>query len=670
MSDSDIRKKAEEIVASKNQDVTIRPFSEKRREDLIHELQTHQIELEMQNEELRRTQLELEESRDNYDLLYNSAPVGYFTLDTRGMITQVNTTAAKMLGKMHLVKMPFHLFVIQADREKLRDYLSQLLKTGHKEACEMTLRGIGGELSVWLDGIAIKDVSEKIARVQLIASNRTAIKLAEKSARSFQIKYKALYEDSADGILLFDNAGIILDCNKASMNLFGYSLEEISGRQLAEIVHPEDRKEMSQKLLDLLRGQQPRLNCRMRKKDGTYRAVEVTGRHIEENLNQTLYRDITERLLAEDRLRENEELYRQMFHGSQAAKLLIDPESGEIIDANEAAVTFYGYEIDRLKKMRISDINVLSPPEILAEMEKARSHMQNFFRFKHRLASGEIRDVEVYSSTLEVRGRSLLASIIHDVTDRLRAETNLMRSNHDLEQFAYVTSHDLQEPLRTITTALQMFERKHKGKFDQTSDELIQYAVDAARKMKALIQDLLAYSRLNTRGHPFEWVDLREVVHQSIANLRSLIEERGTIITLDDMPSMCGDPSQLVQLFQNLVGNAVKFGPAVSPEVHVSVQQNSNEWVFSVRDNGEGIQDTHFDRIFVIFQQLDKKNPFEGTGIGLAIVKKIVERHHGRIWVESEVGVGSTFYFALPMGTPDQSGTCASDGSECSVEIN
>jgi PAS domain S-box-containing protein len=670
MTDQDVRKKAEKIAASQSRDISIRPFSEERLKELIHELQTHQTELEQQNEELRRAQLELQESRDNYDHLYNSAPVGYFTLNAQGVILEVNVTAAKMLGKMHLIKMPFHIFVIQRDRDKFRDYLSQVLKTGSKEACEIRLKGSSGELSVWLDGIGVKDPFGKVIRVQLIASNRTAIRLAEKSARSFQIKYKALYEDSADGILLFDNAGIILDCNKASLNLFGYSLEEITGRQLADLVHPEDRKDMPQKLLDLLRGRLPRLNCRMLTKRGTYRALEVTGRHIEENLNQTLYRDVTERLLAEERLRQNEELYRQLFHGSQAPKLLIDPETADIIDANEAALQFYGYELERLKKMKISDINTMSPAEISAEMEKARSQMQNFFRFKHRLASGEIRDVEVYSSNLEVRGRTLLASIIHDVTDRLRAETNLMRSNHDLEQFAYVISHDLQEPLRTVTTALQMFERKHKGKFDEASDELIQFAVDGAKKMKALIHDLLAYSRLNTRGHPFDWVDLREVVHQSIANLRSLIEERGTTITLDDMPSIYGDPSQLVQLFQNLIGNAVKFGPAVSPEVYISVQPNGCEWVFSIRDNGIGIQETHFDRIFVIFQQLDKKNPFEGTGIGLAIVKKIVQRHHGRIWVESEVGVGSTFYFALPMGTQDQSETCAPDGSECSVETN
>ncbi|AFM23768.1 transporter substrate-binding domain-containing protein [Desulfomonile tiedjei] len=226
--------------------------------------------------------------------------------------------------------------------------------------------------------------------------------------------------------------------------------------------------------------------------------------------------------------------------------------------------------------------------------------------------------------------------------------TDLIRANADLEHFAYVASHDLQEPLRTVASALQMFEKKHKGKFDKDSDQLIDFAVNGAKRMRSLIRDLLTYSRLDTQGQSFTAVDMTEVLDRSIENCGSLIKEKGTEITYDRMPTITGDPLQLVQLLQNLIGNAVKFGPAVSSKVHVSAQQNGNEWVFSVKDNGTGIKEKYFDRIFVIFQQLSKKGPFHGTGIGLAIVKKIVERHHGRVWVESEVGVGSTFYFAIP----------------------
>jgi light-regulated signal transduction histidine kinase (bacteriophytochrome) len=183
---------------------------------------------------------------------------------------------------------------------------------------------------------------------------------------------------------------------------------------------------------------------------------------------------------------------------------------------------------------------------------------------------------------------------------------------------------------------------------DGESDQLIHYAVDSARKMKSLITDLLTYSRLTTRGQVLEAVDIQEVLHQSLQNLKSLIVEKGAEITHDQMPTIRGDSTQLLQVFQNLISNAVKFGPDKSTKVRVAAQSGPNEWIFSVQDNGIGIEANYFDRIFVIFQQLNKKGSFEGTGMGLAIVKKIVERHRGRVWVESEAGVGSTFYFTIP----------------------
>ena len=252
-------------------------------------------------------------------------------------------------------------------------------------------------------------------------------------------------------------------------------------------------------------------------------------------------------------------------------------------------------------------------------------------------------------------GSLLILEMGIDITERKKAEealnqtlADLKRSNADLEHFAHVASHDLQEPLRSVATALQMLEEKHKGKLGPESDQLIYYAVDAAKRMKALISDLLAYSRVTTRGQSFQRVDVQEVLNQSILNLTELISLNGTEITLDRMPIVECDPTQLLQIFQNLIGNAVKFGSSESSKVHVSAQKQGNEWVFSVQDNGIGIDSKYFDRIFIIFQQLDKKGSFHGTGMGLAIVKKIVERHRGRVWVKSEVGAGSTFYFTIP----------------------
>jgi len=228
--------------------------------------------------------------------------------------------------------------------------------------------------------------------------------------------------------------------------------------------------------------------------------------------------------------------------------------------------------------------------------------------------------------------------------------TDLIRSNADLEHFAYVASHDLQEPLRTVAGAVQMLEEKNKDKLDAESEQLIRYAVDYVHRMKVLITDLLTYSRLTTRGRPFEMVNVQEVLDQSLRNLNSLVIEQGAKITCDRMPTIRADATQLLQVFQNLIGNAVKFGRNNSPKVRISARKDSNEWTFSVEDNGIGIEDKYFDRIFVIFQQLNKKAPFHGTGIGLAIVRKIVERHRGRVWVESKVGAGSTFYFTIPEG--------------------
>ncbi len=271
---------------------------------------------------------------------------------------------------------------------------------------------------------------------------------------------------------------------------------------------------------------------------------------------------------------------------------------------------------------------------------------------------GTLVPVLVSANPFIIEGPNSICLFMTDLTKRKEAEqelketlADLVRSNRDLEQFAYVASHDLQEPLRTVASGLQMLQDRNKGKLGEDSDRLIDYTVDAAVRMKALIEDLLAYSRLSTRIRPIETVDMTEILNRSIVNLRSLIAEKGTKVTYDDMPTVKGDSSALSQVFQNLIGNAVKFGPAESPQVHVSARKNGSEWIFSVKDNGIGIQAEHFDRIFVIFQQLSKKGSFHGTGMGLAIVKRIVESHRGRVWVESKVGEGSTFYFTISSGT-------------------
>lgn len=259
--------------------------------------------------------------------------------------------------------------------------------------------------------------------------------------------------------------------------------------------------------------------------------------------------------------------------------------------------------------------------------------------------------------------------ISRDITDRKRAEEalaqkaqELSRSNRELEQFAYVASHDLQEPLRMIASYLQLLERRYKEKFDQDAREFLGFAVDGAKRLQCLIQDLLLYSRVGRHSNEFTWINSEEALQQAIINLKFAIEESGAQITHGSLPRVMADATELTQLFQNLIGNSIKFRSQQRPEIHVAAElkkiyqqppaeqprEGTEEWVFAVRDNGLGIEPQYFERIFVIFQRLHTREEFPGTGIGLAICKRIVERHGGRIWVESQAGKGATFYFSIP----------------------
>ncbi len=224
----------------------------------------------------------------------------------------------------------------------------------------------------------------------------------------------------------------------------------------------------------------------------------------------------------------------------------------------------------------------------------------------------------------------------------------LVRSNADLEQFAYVASHDLQEPLRMIASYTQLLARRYQDRLDADAKEFIQYAVDGVTRMQTLINDLLSYSRVGTKGKAFEPTDCNGVLQRALENLRLTIQETKAEIMNDPLPTVNGDMIQLTQVFQNLISNAIKFHGSNSPHVHIGVTQKSRDWEFAVSDNGIGIPEEHRGRIFVIFQRLHHRHEYPGTGIGLAICKKIVERHGGRIWVESEPGKGSSFFFTLP----------------------
>jgi signal transduction histidine kinase len=262
-------------------------------------------------------------------------------------------------------------------------------------------------------------------------------------------------------------------------------------------------------------------------------------------------------------------------------------------------------------------------------------------------------EVLVGRRTEELRDANARLSV--ELDERRRAELRLAqyaqdlgRSNAELEQFAYVASHDLQEPLRMVASFTQLLAKRYQGRLDQDADEFIGFAVDGANRMQQLINDLLAYSRVGTRGKSPEPTDLNEVLGHAEANLNEAIKESGTVVTHEPLPVVAVDQVQFTQLFQNLLANAIKFRSRETPRIHVSAQVEGGDWLVSVQDNGIGIAPEHKERIFAVFQRLHSRAEYPGTGIGLALCKKIVERHGGRIWVESTPGQGSTFYFNIP----------------------
>ena len=274
----------------------------------------------------------------------------------------------------------------------------------------------------------------------------------------------------------------------------------------------------------------------------------------------------------------------------------------------------------------------------LAQEELVRAHTELEVKVKERTA-------ELSSSNRLLRREVRERRKAEEAADLHAAE--LERSNAELEQFAHVASHDLKEPLRMVASYLELLQRRYKGRLDADADDFINFAVDGALRMRGLMDGLLALSQVGTHGRPFEPTDCEAVVDKAVNDLAVAIAESGAVITRDPLPTILGDAGQLEQLFQNLVSNAIKFRSEEQPRVHITARRKRTEWLFSVRDNGIGIDPQYSQRIFVVFQRLHAREERSGTGIGLAISKKIVERHGGRIWIESRPGEGATFHFTI-----------------------
>jgi PAS domain S-box-containing protein len=335
---------------------------------------------------------------------------------------------------------------------------------------------------------------------------------------------------------------------------------------------------------------------------------------------------------------------------------------GKLMDVNDAAQEIVGLSREDLNGKNYTKLKLLLDEELPLHTEKVSQILKgkavNPYESRFIDKNGEIHYVETFLKPLREDGKIIAFNVIaHDISERKNAEEKLKeiigeleRSNYELQQFAYITSHDLQEPLRTIASFTQLLERRYKGRLDPDADEFIDFIVDAAVRMKGMIQGLLEYSRVGTQKIEFEEVDMNTKLKKALSNLKASIDKNKAEITYDHLPTVLADPNQMVRVFQNLIGNAIKFRKeGEPPKIHIACQMDNenNEYIFEVKDNGIGMEKEYTDKIFEVFKRLHTVDKYRGTGIGLSVVKRIIEQHGGKIWVESELGYGSTFYFTL-----------------------
>jgi PAS domain S-box-containing protein len=486
--------------------------------------------------------------------------------------------------------------------------------------------------------------------------------------KAAEARYRGLLEAAPDGMVVVDQSGAIVLLNVQAEKHFGYRSDELLGQKVTNII-PEGFAERL--IADGTRTAAEALAQQIgtgielygRRKDGSEFPIEIMLSPLESAegiLVTAAIRDITTRKDAERHLAQMEARYRGLLEAAPDGMVVVD-QSGAIVLLNVQAEKHFGYRSDELLGQKVTNII----PEGFAERliadgtrttaEALAQQIGTGIELYGRRKDGSEFPIEIMLSPLESTEGILVTAAIRDITVRREAEANLAqkveelnRSNEELEQFAYIASHDLQEPLRMVASYTQLLSKRYKGRLDSDADEFIAFAVDGASRMQRLIQDLLAYSRVGKKGGELLDVSSEESLLLAINNLRSAIEDSGALVTHDPLPRVMADEVQLTQLLQNLVGNAIKYQRPGVPLIHVSaVRNDKGMWLFSIRDNGLGIDSQFFEKIFGMFQRLHKREEFAGTGMGLAICKKIVERHGGEISVESQPGVGSTFHFTL-----------------------
>jgi PAS domain S-box-containing protein len=626
-----------------------------------------------------RAEEALRESEERFRAVVDSANEGMLVYDRALNIVSANRAAEQILGLplAQLIGKPGFTSLLPC----IRDDGSPLgpherptritLRTGRPQtAMRVGIRRSDGSVT-WLSvNTAFLRHDDQTGHHGLVSTitDVTAQHDAEVQLRESEARFRRTFELAGSGMAHISLDRRFLRVNRRLCEILGYPEDELLGLTGRQISHPDD--------LDIINEQRPRLYS------GELDAVRLEKRYVRKDraivwvkftmtverdvdgkplYEIAVYDDITAQRDAEERLRESEARFRQTFE--LAASGMCHVKDGRFIRVNKSLCEILGYAEKQLLGKTVKEV---SHPEDrdLTDAERARIRAGEIeqARFEKRYLRGDDGSVVwadvAIALVRDVFGTPLYEiAVFDDITERKQAEAalraaheELKRSNAELEQFAYVASHDLQEPLRMVASYTQLLGRRYDAKFDADGREFMSYIVDGATRMKQLIEDLLAYSRVGTKGQDFRPVAVEGALRKALFNLRLAIEEAGAVVTYDALPTVSADEAQVVQLLQNLIGNALKFRSASVPRIHVGVAEVNSEYQIEVRDNGIGIEPQYYERIFMVFQRLHNKGEYPGTGIGLAICKKVVERHGGRIWVESRAGEGSSFYFTLRRG--------------------
>jgi PAS domain S-box-containing protein len=621
----------------------------------------------------KEAEMRLARMEGRYRGLLEAAPDAMVVVNQGGEIVLLNVQAEKQFGyhRDELLGQKVKNIIPEGFAERLiadrtrsaADALAQKIGTG----IELTARRKDGSefpIEIMLSPLESADGTLVTAAIRDISVR----KAAEKHLAQMEGRYRGLLEAAPDAMVVVNQGGEIVLLNVRAERQFGYRRDELLGQQVKNII-PEGFAERL--IADDLRSAADALAQQIgtgieltgRRKFGSEFPIEIMLSPLESPegiLVTAAIRDISVRKAAEVHLAQMEGRYRGLLEAAPDAMVVVN-QGGEIVLLNVQAEKQFGYRRDELVGQMVKNII----PEGFAERLVADALRSDEDALAQQIGTGieliaQRKDgsefpIELMLSPLESAEGILVTAAIRDITMRREAEAHLLekvdelnRSNVELGQFAYIASHDLQEPLRMVASYTQLLSRRYKGKLDADADEFIAFAVDGASRMQRLIQDLLAYSRVGTKGQDLLDTSSEDAFSQALVNLRGAIEASGALVTHDPLPSVMADEMQLTQLFQNLVGNAIKYQGAGIPHVHISAAKyGAKKWTFSVQDDGLGIDSQYFDKIFGMFQRLHKREEFAGTGIGLAICKKIVERHGGMISVESQLGQGSKFSFAL-----------------------